>query len=181
MPQPWRYCHTQFGTVIVGLLAASALFLMGLGVALGNRVFIVGGPVMMGVAALLFYALTVEIDATHLILRFGVGLIRKRIPLAEIVAVKPVRNSWLYGWGYPPHPARLAVQRVGRGRGGDRAGFGQTPAAGHRRTAATGAGAAGGEAGVALRDASTMGRAGRVVDCGEDVSVWYKFCVWWFG
>ncbi|MBK9953017.1 MAG: hypothetical protein IPP10_16520, partial [Candidatus Competibacteraceae bacterium] len=29
----------------------------------------------------------------------GIGLIRKSIPLAEIVEVKPVRNSWLHGWG----------------------------------------------------------------------------------
>lgn len=99
MPIPPRYQHTQFGTVIVGSLAASALFLAGLGLALGDRIFILGGPAMMGVAALLFYALTIEIDSTHLKFRFGVGLIRKRIPLAEIVAVEPVRNSWLYGWG----------------------------------------------------------------------------------
>ena len=53
----------------------------------------------MGIAALLIYSLTVEIDTTHLTFRFGIGLIRKRIPLAEIVEVQPVRNSWLYGWG----------------------------------------------------------------------------------
>lgn len=99
MPQPWRYRHTQFGTVVVGSLAASAVVLAGLGLAFHDRVFTLGGPILMGVAALLFYDLTVEIDATHLIFRFGIGLIRKRIPLAEIVAVSPVRNSWLYGWG----------------------------------------------------------------------------------
>jgi hypothetical protein len=94
-----RYQHTQFGTVVVGSLAASALVLVGLGLALGDRVFTLGGPIMMGIVGLLFYDLTVEIDATHLTFRFGIGLIRKRIPLAEIVAVSPVRNSWLYGWG----------------------------------------------------------------------------------
>ena len=99
MPQSWRYHHTQFGTVVVGSLAASALLLAGMGLALGERVFIYGGPILMGIAALLFYALTVEIDGTHLTFRFGVGLIRKRIPLAETVTVSPVRNSWLYGWG----------------------------------------------------------------------------------
>lgn len=54
---------------------------------------------MMGMVALLFYELTVEVDRTQLRFRFGVGLIRTRIPLAEIVAVAPVRNSWWYGWG----------------------------------------------------------------------------------
>jgi hypothetical protein len=94
-----RYHHRQFGAVLVGSLAASALVLMGLGLALGDRVFVFGGPVMMGVVALLFYDLTVEIDATYLTFRFGVGLIRQRISLADIVAVQPVRNSWLHGWG----------------------------------------------------------------------------------
>ena len=52
----------------------------------------------MGIAGLLFYAYCR--DRRHAPdFRFGIGLIRKRIPLAEIVEVRPVRNSWLYGWG----------------------------------------------------------------------------------
>ena len=31
--------------------------------------------------------------------KFGMGLIRKSVPIAEIEEVKVVRNSWLYGWG----------------------------------------------------------------------------------
>lgn len=111
MPTTPRYQHTQFGTFIVGSLVAFALVLVSLGLALGDRMLALGapavvkvaailsGPAMMGIAALLFYALTVEIDDAHLKFHFGVGLIRKRIPLAEIVAVKPARNSWVYGWG----------------------------------------------------------------------------------
>ena len=53
----------------------------------------------MAVFLALFYALTVEIDATHLSFRFGIGLIRKRVPLAEIVEAQPVRNTWMHGWG----------------------------------------------------------------------------------
>lgn len=94
-----RYRHTQSGAVVVGSLAVSALMLAGLGLAFGVPIFLYGGPVMMGIVALLFHNLTVEIDATHLRFRFGIGLIRKRVPLAEIVEAKPVRNSWLYGWG----------------------------------------------------------------------------------
>ncbi|MDS4041720.1 MAG: hypothetical protein RKP20_11135 [Candidatus Competibacter sp.] len=94
-----RYRHTQFGAVVVGSLAVSALMLAGLGLAFGVPVLLYGGPVMMGIVALLFHNLTVEIDAIHLHFRFGIGLIRKHVPLAEIVETKPVRNSWLYGWG----------------------------------------------------------------------------------
>lgn len=53
----------------------------------------------MAVSLALFYARTVEIDAIYLRFGFGVGLIRQRIPLAEVRAVEPVPNSWLYGWG----------------------------------------------------------------------------------
>ena len=47
------------------------------------------GPALMAVFLALFYALNVEIDATHLSFRFGIGLIRQRIPLADIVEAKP--------------------------------------------------------------------------------------------
>ena len=95
----WRYRHTQFGTVVAGSLVASAVVLAGLGLAFDDPVFTLGGPITRGIMALLFYDLTVEINATHLLFSFGIGLIRRRIPLAEIVAARPVRNSWLYGWG----------------------------------------------------------------------------------
>ena len=94
-----RYHHTQFGTVIVVSLLLSAVLFAGLGMMTGLTPLAVIGPALMAGFLALFYALTVEIDTTHLMFRFGVGLIRKRIPLAEIVDARPVRNSWLYGWG----------------------------------------------------------------------------------
>ena len=99
MQPPLRYHHTQFGTVIVVSLLLSAVLFAGLGMMAGLTPLAVIGPALMAVFLALFYALTVEIDATHLTFRFGIGLIRKRVPLAEIVEAKPVRNSWLYGWG----------------------------------------------------------------------------------
>ncbi|MBM44248.1 MAG: hypothetical protein CMJ36_04460 [Phycisphaerae bacterium] len=47
----------------------------------------------------LFHSLSVEIDAESIGLSFGPGLIRKRIALSEIVSCRPVRNSWLLGFG----------------------------------------------------------------------------------
>ena len=94
-----RYRHTQFGTVVVVSLLLSAVLFAGLGMMNGLTPLAVIGPALMAVFLALFYALTVEIDATHLTFRFGIGWIRKRVPLAEIVEAKPVRNSWLYGWG----------------------------------------------------------------------------------
>jgi len=94
-----HYRHTQFGTVIVLALILAAGFTVGMEVLTGVAPLAVIGVALMGVFLALFFSLTVEIDATHLTFRFGIGLIRQRIPLAEIVAVKPVRNTWLYGWG----------------------------------------------------------------------------------
>ena len=94
-----RYRHTQFGTVIVVSLLLSAVLFAGLGMMTGLMPLAVIGPALMTVFLALFFSLTVEIDATHLMFRFGIGLIRKRIPLAEIAEVKPVRNTWMHGWG----------------------------------------------------------------------------------
>ncbi len=59
----------------------------------------------MGVAA--FHAPTVEIDATHPRVRFGVGPIRERLPLAGIADARPARDRWLYGQGIRTQPGGL--------------------------------------------------------------------------
>jgi len=94
-----RYRHTPFGTAIVVPLLLLAALADGVGTLTGVTLIAVLGPALMAVFLALFYAPTVEIDAIHLRFRFGIGWIRKRVPLAEIVAVEPVRNSWWYGWG----------------------------------------------------------------------------------
>ena len=99
MQPPLRYRHTQFGTVIVVSLLLSAVLFAGLRMMTGLMPLAVIGPVLMAVSLALFYARTVEIDAIYLRFGFGVGLIRQRIPLAEVRAVEPVPNSWLYGRG----------------------------------------------------------------------------------
>lgn len=94
-----RYHHTQFGAVIaVSLLLAAVLF-AGLGMMTGLMSLAALGPVLMAAFLALFFSLTVEIDATHLSFCFGIGLIRQRIPLAEITDARPVRNAWIHGWG----------------------------------------------------------------------------------
>lgn len=93
------YRHTQFGKTVVVSLVIVGLLLVGLGGMLGERVIMIGGPLMIGAALVLFHSLTVEIDADYLMFYFGIGLIRKRIPLLEIVDAKPVRNTGAHGWG----------------------------------------------------------------------------------
>jgi hypothetical protein len=41
----------------------------------------------------LFYKLTIRIDDETLCASFGVGIIRKRVPIAEIAGCEPIRTA----------------------------------------------------------------------------------------
>jgi len=47
----------------------------------------------------LFYCLTITVDRKTLKFAFGIGLINKTIPIADIETVYRVRNKWWHGWG----------------------------------------------------------------------------------
>ncbi len=94
-----HYRHTQVGWVTLGVVAAIAAFIF----------YRLPGPpatpslvpvlVILALVASLFATLTVEVDREAIRLHFGVGLVRKRIPLAQVSAWQAVRNPWYWGWG----------------------------------------------------------------------------------
>ena len=88
--------HTQPGWVIVGV-AAAVLALAWRGLPPG----VPSWPLFLVVAfvGLAFGSLTAEVDAEAIRLRFGIGIVRKRIPLAEVKGWREVRNPWYTGWG----------------------------------------------------------------------------------
>jgi hypothetical protein len=47
----------------------------------------------------LFYGMTTRITTDAITLSFGIGLIRKKIPLTHVKSVAPVKSPWYYGWG----------------------------------------------------------------------------------
>jgi len=55
--------------------------------------------IVLGVCLVLFAALTAVIEEDGLEIRFGPGVIRKRIPLKDIESCQVVKNPWYYGWG----------------------------------------------------------------------------------
>ena len=94
------YRHTQIGWAIIVPLAAIAVL-----------VLLVGGPspaaallVVGALACALFGSLTVTVDDRALAFRFGVGIVRRRIPLESIQSWQEVRNPWWYGWGIRFYP-----------------------------------------------------------------------------
>jgi len=50
-------------------------------------------------AALMLRSLTLHIEGWTLYVRFGPGVFRKRFDLDQVTACRPVRNTWLHGWG----------------------------------------------------------------------------------
>lgn len=91
------YKHRQMGWVTVGLIGAVVLLMTVTGAFHSPAYFVT--VALLSLVLLLFYALTVEIDTEQLRFWFGLGVIRKQIPIQEIVSCKSVRNFWLCGWG----------------------------------------------------------------------------------
>jgi predicted lysophospholipase L1 biosynthesis ABC-type transport system permease subunit len=101
------YHHTQRGTLMLAALLAGAVV-----VALAAftnpaavaRWLLTMLAVAFVVLAWLFSSITVEVGDQELRWRFGRGLWRYRLALADIDRVEPVRNSWSSGFGIRRRP-----------------------------------------------------------------------------
>lgn len=93
------YRHTQGGGVTLVALGAMLIVTLLLATTPEGRSIALAVAAILAVCLLLFYGLTIEIDEEAVVARFGLGLIRKRFPLARIQGVRTVRNKWWYGFG----------------------------------------------------------------------------------
>jgi hypothetical protein len=95
-----RYEHTQSGHVIIWSLLA--IILIASGGLIGSSSHR-EPPLIISIILLVclapFYKLRITIDDETLCASFGLGIIRKRVRLAEIVGCEPIRIRWWYGWG----------------------------------------------------------------------------------
>ncbi len=92
------YRHTQIGKVLLAGLMTVLLVSLSVSMADFHPIAIVFVAFLV-ILTLLFHSLTVEVGPEELTVRFGIGLIRKRIPLQTIESAKEVRNRWYYGYG----------------------------------------------------------------------------------
>ena len=92
-----RYEHTQIAHVIIW--SVLAIILIANGGLIGHHAPPLVVSIMLLVCLALFYRLKVTIDGETLCASFGIGVIRKRVRLAEIVGCEPIRIRWWYGWG----------------------------------------------------------------------------------
>jgi hypothetical protein len=98
-----RYKHTQIGYLIIGGLFGIAIFLAITGIVppAGRGGLLISAiiEVILLICAIVFSRLAIKIDGESLEASFAMGLIRKKVPLAEIAACEPIRIRWWYGWG----------------------------------------------------------------------------------
>jgi hypothetical protein len=94
-----RYRHTQFGSAVVyGLLIVA-------GGTAGLSYWLTAARVAWVPAVIViltipfFWKLTVEINDQDLLAVFGLGMVRKKVRLADIAECEPIRIQWWYGWG----------------------------------------------------------------------------------
>jgi len=93
------YRRTQFGAAIVLTVGFAVVLLAALGALTGRHPAVIAVLVLLVAVLGMFCCLTIEIDGRQLRCFFGPGLIRRTIAVHEIVAARPVRNRWYYGWG----------------------------------------------------------------------------------
>ena len=64
-----------------------------------GQFFLLSVSGILFVCTISFFSLTVIVDNDFIRIRFGIGLIRKSIKLADVKSCTVVRNKWWYGWG----------------------------------------------------------------------------------
>lgn len=94
-----EYEHTQFGSLLVWALGTMAVILCALGLFWSALRLALLPGILIAITTWIFSRLTITIDHGHLRAAFGPGVVRKTVPLAEIVSCEPVRIEWWEGWG----------------------------------------------------------------------------------
>ncbi|HEY0970125.1 MAG TPA: DUF3093 family protein [Gemmatimonadales bacterium] len=98
------YSHRQSGARLAWIVLVAAVPLMLVALLApemqpAGRVTVVAALLVMMISVWTFSSLTVTVDDTHLRWHFGPGLVRKKVPLADIVSVERTRTSLLSGVG----------------------------------------------------------------------------------
>ncbi len=91
------YKHTQVGTlnIVFGILAILVVIFIYPG-NFNEKSLLVLGVIFV---IFLFSSLTIKISPTELLIYFGIGIIRKKFELSEIIYCKPSKLNFFYGWG----------------------------------------------------------------------------------
>jgi hypothetical protein len=90
------YDHRQFGWVVFSALLLPLAALLPIGALPGTKSVILTVIALVTLSVLLFGTMRVRVDDSAISLRFGIGLIHRRIDLAEIHGFAKVQNPWYW-------------------------------------------------------------------------------------
>jgi hypothetical protein len=98
------YRHTQIGWTIIVIVGAAMVVEVIVAAVVASEITAVLAPsgavaAVLAVVLAIFSTLTVTVDDAAVRLSFGLNVLRREIPLDEVVAASRVRNSWVAGWG----------------------------------------------------------------------------------
>ena len=98
-----HYRHTQIGWPLIAIVVGVGLLeltIVALTTVSTPALALAGAlAAVFAVLLVMFASLTVVVDDTALRLWFGVGLLRREVPLLDVVATRAVRIPWWTGWG----------------------------------------------------------------------------------
>lgn len=119
-----EYRHRQVGWTVLSFLAAGLLAALILPSAIqglpplraewGVLLALLFGATLTSA----FAALTVEVNGDRLLLRFGLGLWRRTVPLTDVKDARPLKIPWCWGYGIRMAPGGW-LYRVGGREGVD--------------------------------------------------------------
>jgi len=94
-----RYKHTQIGHVVIWAVLVISVVVAIETISQPSRSHEISVVIslLLLVTIPLFCRLRIEIDDQTLLASFGIGLIKKKVPLAQIIACEPIRIRWRYG------------------------------------------------------------------------------------
>ena len=99
-----EYEHTQWGFLAVPTFLLFAVVVIPVTMAddetsTGIIITLVASMIAMVAIVLLFSRLEVTVSAGRVVTAFGFGRPHREIELADVTAVRQVRNTWIQGWG----------------------------------------------------------------------------------
>ena len=98
-----EYRHTQVGYTAPIVAAWLLIVLLIVFIAADDEPAVVVGVAAFGIALtvviVVFNRLSTTIDAGRIRVAFGWGWPRRTVETLDVVAFRPVRNKWYYGWG----------------------------------------------------------------------------------
>jgi len=93
-----HYQHTQIGYLIIVLFGAVIIFISAFMLFNGFYSSLFTVLIIFILCLCLFCTLTIVIDKDFLVVKFGLGIIKKKFLIKDIISCLTVKNQWYYGW-----------------------------------------------------------------------------------